>query len=85
MDDLLTWAASGRLLPHALAAAGHAEALSLAPEATGRLLNEAGLYLQGRARFAEARTALERALRIDEETSARTTPMWRRQSTTWRV
>jgi len=65
-DDLQTWPRSARLLPHALAAAGHAESPGVASEATGRLLNQAGGYLQGRAEFAEAKTAFERALAIDE-------------------
>jgi tetratricopeptide (TPR) repeat protein len=65
-SDVRTWPECARLLPHALAAAGHAEALQVAAEATGRLLNQAGLYLWGRAEFAEAKEALERALAIDE-------------------
>ncbi len=67
-DDPSTWLASGRLLPHALASAGHAEAVGVAPEATGRLLNEAGLYLRLRAQFPEARAVMERALSIVEDT-----------------
>ena len=58
-DDVRTWAVCARLLPHALAAAEHAEALQVVSEATGRLLNQAGLYLKGRAEFAEAKVALE--------------------------
>ena len=65
-DDLRTWPVCARLLPHALAA-GHAEALEVASEATGRLLNQAGLYLKGRAEFAEAKAVLERALAIWEK------------------
>ena len=64
--DVRTWPECSRLLPHALAAAGHAEALDVASEATGRLLNQTGLYLHGRAEFAEAKAAYERALAIDE-------------------
>ena len=64
--DVRTWPECARLLPHALAAAGHAESLGVASEATGRLLNQAGGYLQGRGEFAEAKTAFERALAIDE-------------------
>jgi len=66
-DDVRTWLQCARLLPHALAAAGHAEALHVAPEATGRLLNQAGTYLWGRAEFAEAKAAYERALAIWEK------------------
>jgi tetratricopeptide (TPR) repeat protein len=64
--DVLTWPKCARLLPHALAAAGHAEALEVALEATGHLLNQAGLYLRERAEFAEAKAAFERALTIVE-------------------
>ena len=67
-DDVRTWAVCARLLPHALAAAEFAERLELAPEATGRLLNQAGLYFRGRAQYAEAKQAFERALRICEAT-----------------
>ncbi len=67
-DDVRTWPQSSRLLPHALAAAGFAEPLKVAPEAAGRVLNQAGMYLRGRAEFAEARAAFERALKIREAT-----------------
>jgi len=65
-DDVRTWESCERLLQHALTAAEFGERLKVAPGATGRLLNQSGLYFRGRARYAEAREALERALRIDE-------------------
>ena len=65
-DDVRTWPVCSRLLPHALAAAEHAEALDVASDSTWRLLNQIGLYLQGRAQFAEAKEMYERALAIDE-------------------
>jgi tetratricopeptide (TPR) repeat protein len=65
-DDVRTWPVCARLLPHALTTAGHAEVLQVASEATGRLLNQAGLYLSGRAEFAQAKAAYERALAIGE-------------------
>jgi tetratricopeptide (TPR) repeat protein len=65
--DVRFWPQCARLLPHALAAAGHAEAVEVASEATGHLLNQAGLYLRGRAEFAGAREAYQRALAIFEE------------------
>ncbi len=65
-SDVRTWPVCARLLPHALAAAGHAQALHVAPEATGRLLNQAGLYLSGRAESTQAKVALQRALAICE-------------------
>jgi tetratricopeptide (TPR) repeat protein len=59
-----TWPWCARLLPHALAAAGRAEALRVALPAAGGLLNQAGYYLQIRAEFTEAKKAFERTLSI---------------------
>jgi len=67
-NDVGTWPVCSRLLPHALAAAEHAEALDVASDSTGRLLNQTGLYLKGRAQFAEAKEMVERALDIGEAT-----------------
>jgi len=65
-DDVRTWPECSRLLPHALVVAGHAEALGVALEATGRLLNQVGLYLGARAEFVEAKVAFERSLVVEE-------------------
>ena len=65
-NDVRTWPACARLLAHALQAAHWAEAFAAAPEVTARLLNQAGLYLRGRAEFTGARALFERALRIGE-------------------
>ncbi|KAF5425651.1 MAG: Tetratricopeptide (TPR) repeat [Candidatus Methanocomedens sp.] len=65
-DDVRTWIVCSRLLSHALAAAEHAEALDVALDSTGRLLNQTGLYLKERAQFAEAKGMHERALAIYE-------------------
>ncbi|MDP3229743.1 MAG: FxSxx-COOH system tetratricopeptide repeat protein, partial [Acidovorax sp.] len=65
-DEVDNWPVCARLLPHALAAAGHAQDLQAAPAAAGRLFNQAGLYLRDRAEFSQARQAYERALAIDE-------------------
>jgi len=43
-----------RLLEHGLVATAHAEVDRVAPESTGRLLNQMGLYMEGRAQFKEA-------------------------------
>jgi tetratricopeptide (TPR) repeat protein len=67
LDKVETWSASVRLLPHALAAAGHSEGLGVALETTSRLLNQVGLYLLNRAQPAEAERSLRRALAIDEK------------------
>jgi tetratricopeptide (TPR) repeat protein len=67
IDNVQSWKDCSILLPHALAAAGYAEQLEVVPEATGRLLNESGVHLRTRGEFVEARSALERALRIIEK------------------
>ena len=67
LDVVETWNPSARLLPHALAATGHSERLGVALESTGRLLNEAGLYLDNRGQLEEAWQALKRALAIAEK------------------
>ena len=63
--DMQTWPVCSVLLPHALAAAGHAEELELGPKAGG-LFNRVGMYLRERAQFTDAKVAYERALRIVE-------------------
>jgi tetratricopeptide (TPR) repeat protein len=67
LDNPRSWPECALLLPHALAAAGHAEELGVAPENAGRLLNNCGLYLQTRGELAEAKSALKRAIEIDEK------------------
>lgn len=62
-DDTRTWPICARLLPHALAVTQHAEVLG-AEVTTGHLLNQVGIYLQARAQLVEARSVLERAVRI---------------------
>ncbi len=66
-DDVQTWHQCSRLLPHALAAATHAGVLEVAPEVTQHILNQTGMYLRGRAEFAEAKVLYERALTLSEE------------------
>ena len=65
-DQLETWPASTRQLPHVLAACGHGERLQVESTATGHLLNRAGLYLLDRGRLGEAEHAARRALAIAE-------------------
>ncbi len=64
--DVRTWPECSLLLPHAIAAAGHAEGLGAAKKETQHLLNQAGLYLNGRAEFKVAEALYERALLIAE-------------------
>jgi Tetratricopeptide repeat/NB-ARC domain len=67
-NDVRTWPVCEVLLPHALMASGHAEQLGVEPNTTGRLLNHAAMYLLGRARLAESKSVLRRALAIAEVT-----------------
>jgi tetratricopeptide (TPR) repeat protein len=60
------WPACASLLPHALAATGHAEQDQAEPLAASDLLDGAASYLRGRGRYAEARTLRERSLSIRE-------------------
>ena len=65
--DVRTWHQCSRLLPHALAAATHAESREVAPEVTQHILNQTGLYLHERAEFAEAKVLYERNLPLAEK------------------
>ena len=67
-DDVRTWPICKSLLSHALVVTRHAEDLKLPSPITGRLLNQIGLYLRGRAEFSEAQKIFEKALIIDETT-----------------
>ena len=73
-DDVRTWHQCSRLLPHALAAAAHAEAREVAPKETSHILNQTGGYLQVRAEFAEAKDQYERALTLAEKAYGRDDP-----------
>ena len=64
--QLDTWPRSARLLPHAIAAAEHAETLGVAGKPTSTLLNQAALYLGTRAELGSALRLLRRALVIAE-------------------
>jgi tetratricopeptide (TPR) repeat protein len=64
--DVISWPVCARLTPHVRVVAVHAETLGVAQDATARLLNQAGLYLKGRAEFAEAQTLYEQALQLYE-------------------
>ena len=60
------WPVCARLLPHALVVSEYGQALGVEPLATANLLESTASYLQGRARFADARPLYERALSIRE-------------------
>lgn len=64
--EAATWERCGRLLPHVLAATGHAERLGVAGEQAGWLLFRASSYLRGRGLYRQARPLAERALVLTE-------------------
>jgi hypothetical protein len=66
--DVRTWPNCQRLLPHVLAATGHAEQLGAqeAFEATSWLLDRVATYLQGRAQLTQAKDLFGQALIIGE-------------------
>jgi tetratricopeptide (TPR) repeat protein len=66
LSDVESWPACERLLPHALAAAAHAEQHAAEPAETGEVLDRAASYLQGRGRYQEARGIFDRALAATE-------------------
>jgi tetratricopeptide (TPR) repeat protein len=65
-DEVHAWPRYARLLPHALAATGHASSVAADPEATARLLNRAGSYPWGRVELWQRRQLLERSLATRE-------------------
>jgi len=65
-DDVRTWKQCARLLPHALTVAEFGEKAKVAEGPTAIIVNQVGLYLKGRSELTAARSAFERALRIDE-------------------
>ena len=69
--DVRTWDLCAYLLPHALAAAAHAEEQGVAPEETSHILNQTGGYLWVCAEFAEAKVCYERALSLAEKAYGR--------------
>jgi len=62
-----TWPSCERLVPSAQACAGLIEDYGLVDPAGARLLNQAGCYLDDRARYSEAEPLYRRALAIDEK------------------
>jgi tetratricopeptide (TPR) repeat protein len=64
--EVATWPTCERLLPHVLAATGHAERLRLAGEAAGWLLDRASTYLRERGQYRQARPIAERAVVVTE-------------------
>ena len=66
-SDVRNWPRCAQLATHAVQAAGHAEGCKVALKAVSRLLNQLGVYSQGRAELAQAKGYYERALAIGEK------------------
>jgi len=62
-----SWPCCALLLPHSMAATRYAESLGADQQATSRLLNNVGQYLQTSGEFDEAKATLQRALKISEK------------------
>ena len=62
--EVATWDTCGRLLPHLLAATGHAERLGVAGVQAGWLLDRASTYLRERGLYRQARPVAERAVAV---------------------
>ncbi|HSI32599.1 MAG: FxSxx-COOH system tetratricopeptide repeat protein [Phycisphaerae bacterium] len=62
--DAATWADAGAVLPHALAAATHAQAAGAPVELTCNLLDQAGRYLNRFAQYEQAKGLLDRAMAL---------------------
>jgi hypothetical protein len=80
--EVATWERCGRLLPHALAVAGHAERLGVAGEQAGSLLDRASTYLRERGLYRQARPIAEQAVAVTEAALGPADPevAWRRDS-----
>jgi hypothetical protein len=66
--EVATWSTCERLLPHVLAATGHAERLGVAGEQAGWLLDRASAYVRSRGLYRQARPVAARALALTEAT-----------------
>ena len=64
--EVASWPACDRLLPHLLAAAGHAERLGIAGEAASWLSDRASAYLRERGQYRQAKPLAERAVTLAE-------------------
>jgi len=64
--EVATWQRCGRLLPHVLTVAGHAQRLGVAREQAGCLLYQASTYLRQWGLYRQARPVAEQALALTE-------------------
>ncbi|MEK6302606.1 MAG: FxSxx-COOH system tetratricopeptide repeat protein [Acidobacteriota bacterium] len=65
-QDVRTWPVCSALQPHASVILSYAEEVQLSSRETSRLLNQVGVFLNGRAEYAQAKSMIERSLAIDE-------------------
>ena len=65
--EFKTWLICNRLLPHALLCTTWIEQLQIATLQAAHLLNQVGLYLKGRAQYAQAEPLYQQALNIYEQ------------------
>ena len=65
--ELARWRTCQRLLPHVIAATGHAERLEMAGQQEGRLLDRTSTYLLERGRYSDSKPLAERALAVTEQ------------------
>jgi tetratricopeptide (TPR) repeat protein len=66
LRDPTQWPRCAQLLPHLMAAAGHAQEAGIARATTAALLRRGGSYLERRGEYAAARRLSERALTLTE-------------------
>lgn len=66
-DDVQTWAACARWLPHAVETIRHAQSSGIGARPTFALLNKLGEYWSGHAQFSEARPAFAKAIEVAEQ------------------
>ena len=82
-DDPATWAPSGALLAHALAAAGSCREDSSRPPRNKVAAQRGCRYLETRASSSGPEPAMSGRSNLPRLLSARMTPKWRHTSTTW--
>ena len=80
--EVSSWPECELLLPHLLAAAGHAERLGIAGEAASWLLDRASTYLRERGQYRQAKPLAERGITIAEAALGPDDPevAWRRDA-----
>ena len=73
-EDVRAWPTAGRLVPHAVVAANHADLAGVDPTVRAALLHDVGHYLRARADHAQAKLLQARALQVREDLFGRDHP-----------